>query len=210
MMIISETATAVSVVIAAFSFVYGVSAWKREFVGKRRFELAEEVLALAYEIEEIIGSIRSGFVYVPQPNDSGEKDQARSLADSIMERICSKQERFATFQSYKYRFKAMFGDDMGLSFSEIRDVRNEISISVEMLANDYWLPNREHGMDPDEIERHRDNKHRHESIIWNRGKDNDKIGPRVREAVSRIEDIVRKESLKQRSLLERLFSLGKV
>ena len=73
-MTISETATAISVVIAALSFVYGVSAWRREFVGKRRIELAEEVLALAYEIEEIIGSIRSGFVYVPQSNDSGGKD----------------------------------------------------------------------------------------------------------------------------------------
>ena len=140
MMTISETATAVSVVIAALSFVYGVSAWRREFVGKRRIELAEEVLALAYEIEEIIGSIRNRLVYVPQSNDSGEKDQARSLADSIMERICSSQERFATFQSYKYRFNAMFGDDIDLSFCEIMHVRNIIATSVEMLAKDYWPP----------------------------------------------------------------------
>ena len=209
-MTVSETATAISVVVAALSFVYGVSAWRREFVGKRRIELAEEVLALAYEIEEIIGSIRRRSIYVPQSNDSGDKDQARSLADSIMERICSSQERFATFHSYKYRFEAMFGDDIHLSFCEIRCVRNEIAYSVEMLAKDYWPPNREHGMDSVELEWHRKGKFQLECIIWNRGKDNDKIGPRVREAVSRFEDVVRKESIKQRSLLERLFSLGKV
>ena len=65
-------------------------------------------------------------------------------------------------------------------------------------------------MDSVELEWHRKGKFQLECIIWDRGKDNDKIGPRVREAVSRFEDVVRKESIKQRSLLERLFSLGKV
>ena len=124
-----------------------------------------------------------------------------------MERISSRRERFATFQSYKYRFKAMFGDDIDQSFNEIKDVMIAISISVEMLAKHYWPENKELGMDSDKRKQHLEEKNRHESIIWNKGKNFDEIGPRVREAVNRIKDVVRKESIKQRSLPERLFSL---
>ena len=45
---IADVITAVSVAIAALAFVVGVNAWRREFVGKRRIELAENVLALFY------------------------------------------------------------------------------------------------------------------------------------------------------------------
>ncbi len=51
---IADVITAVSVAIAALAFVVGVNAWRREFVGKRRIELAENVLALFYEAQDAI------------------------------------------------------------------------------------------------------------------------------------------------------------
>ena len=48
-MTIADAITAGSVLIAALSFMYGVSAWRREFIGKRHIELVETVLALFYE-----------------------------------------------------------------------------------------------------------------------------------------------------------------
>ncbi|TDI82488.1 MAG: hypothetical protein E2O80_02055, partial [Betaproteobacteria bacterium] len=55
--------SSISVLIAALTFIAGVSAWKREFVGKRRIELAETVLALFYEAEDAIKQIRSPFSF---------------------------------------------------------------------------------------------------------------------------------------------------
>jgi hypothetical protein len=60
-MTIAEVIAASSPAIAALSFLYGVFAWKREFVGKRRIELAEDVLAKFYEAAEAIRAIRSPF-----------------------------------------------------------------------------------------------------------------------------------------------------
>ncbi len=58
-MTIADAITAFSAAIAAISFVVGISTWRREFVGKRRIELAESVLALFYEAADAIQEIRS-------------------------------------------------------------------------------------------------------------------------------------------------------
>lgn len=48
----------VLVIIASIVAIYGIRAWRREFIGKRKIELAEEVLALFYETRDIIRYIR--------------------------------------------------------------------------------------------------------------------------------------------------------
>jgi hypothetical protein len=52
-----------AVTIASVVAIYGISAWKVEFLGKRRIELAEEVLALFYQVRDAIESIRGSFGY---------------------------------------------------------------------------------------------------------------------------------------------------
>ena len=56
--------SSVAVLIAALTFIAGVSAWRREFVGKRRIELAESVLAMFYEAEDVIKQIEIDAVAV--------------------------------------------------------------------------------------------------------------------------------------------------
>jgi len=43
-----EIINPISIIVAAGVAVYGVNAWRREHVGKRRRELAEDTLALFY------------------------------------------------------------------------------------------------------------------------------------------------------------------
>lgn len=59
----AEAITAASAAVTAVSVAWGISAWRREYVGKRRIELAESVLALFYEAEEAVKAIRSPFAY---------------------------------------------------------------------------------------------------------------------------------------------------
>ena len=47
---IALIAQAVAIISACWAIVSGVGAWKREFVGKRRIELAEEALSCFFEI----------------------------------------------------------------------------------------------------------------------------------------------------------------
>jgi hypothetical protein len=53
-----DIAQIVSVLVASLVAIRGIQAWRREFVGKRRIELAEEVLALFYQAKDAIGWIR--------------------------------------------------------------------------------------------------------------------------------------------------------
>ena len=52
---------ALPVCLAAIALIFGIDAWKREFVGKRRIELAEEVLAKFFEVKDAIAYIRNPF-----------------------------------------------------------------------------------------------------------------------------------------------------
>lgn len=42
---VADVAQSVSVILACMFTIYGIDSWRREFVGKRRMELADEILA---------------------------------------------------------------------------------------------------------------------------------------------------------------------
>src|SRR5690625_7611028 len=58
---IVELSSAVSVVTASLLGIGGVNAWRKETRFKRKYELAEKVLAKAYEAVDVIQLIRSPF-----------------------------------------------------------------------------------------------------------------------------------------------------
>lgn len=49
---LTNIAQAVAIISACWAIISGIGAWKREFLGKRRIELAEEVLATFFEIKD--------------------------------------------------------------------------------------------------------------------------------------------------------------
>jgi len=51
---ILDTIQALSLVIAAWAAIYGINAWRSEFVGKKRIDLAEDVLVRFYEARDAI------------------------------------------------------------------------------------------------------------------------------------------------------------
>ena len=52
---------AVSVMLACWAVISGIDAWKREFVGKRQIEIAEQTLAKFFELRDAIIYIRNPF-----------------------------------------------------------------------------------------------------------------------------------------------------
>ena len=51
----------VSIFRTCVTIILGVYAWRREFIGRRKIELAEDVLARFYEARDAIARIRSPF-----------------------------------------------------------------------------------------------------------------------------------------------------
>jgi hypothetical protein len=78
---------------ASIAAIFGINSWRREIRGRKRYELAEEVLALFYEAKERISAIRSIFGNVeegnsrkPNPNETPDEQKALNAAYVIIER----------------------------------------------------------------------------------------------------------------------------
>lgn len=186
--------TAISVAIAALSFVAGVSAWKREFVGKRRIELAESVLSLFYEAEDAIREIRSPFAGVGEgktrqhgENETEEVSELLDQAYVVFERYQKREQLFAQLRATRYRFMAAFGADTSKPFTELDGAIREILLAARMLGTHYWQRQGRVAMSEGEFKRHLEEMHRHEAVFWSIG--DDQMAERVHTTVGEVEAI---------------------
>jgi len=201
--------SALAVMIAALSFVAGVSAWKREFVGKRQIELAESVLAMFYEAEDAIREIRSPFSFGGEGKSRKraeyEHEEASQLLDQayvVFERYQKRERFFARLRSTRYRIMAAFGPSAAGPFDELSSVLNEILVAARMLGTHYWPRQGLVDMEPEEFDRHLADMRRQEAVFWYMGDEQDKIYPRVGAAVKKMEEITRKAVASRTSLLD--------
>ena len=205
-MTITDVITAISVAIAALAFVAGVNAWRREFIGKRRIELAENVLALFYEAQDAIREIRSPFSFGGEgstrkrsEHEREEETQFLDQAYVVFERYQKREKLFAELRSMKYRVMATFGSNAGESFDEINAILNEIFSAAHILGTHFWKRQGRVPMGDEEFQKHLAGMNKFEAIFWFQGEENDVIVPRVRIAVEKIEAIARKESMMKAS-----------
>jgi len=189
--------SSMSVVIASGTAIYGISAWKREFRGKRQIELAEETLALFYEAREAITNARSclgfaseGKTREPVDGETAAEKSARDAAYAIFERLQPHEELFSKLHAMRYRFMARFGVGAGAPFDELRKVRNEILFAARRLGR-LWAKDVTH-LGEKEQEAHYQGVQKYESIFWDTYDEaEDPINPRLDKAVSEVEMICR-------------------
>lgn len=202
---------AIAVVSACWAIVSGIGAWKREFIGKRRIELAEEALANYFEIRDAITFIRSpwssgseGSTRKRSARETQEESQLLDRGYIVFERYDSKKDIFVRFHTIKYRFMAVFGPETEDIFSETNATLNSIFASANMLATHYWQRQGRVQMAPDEFQKHLDEMHRHEGIFWDRYDENDEIRNQLGKIQSKLERVTKpcfEEPMKTYSIL---------
>ncbi|MCL4409458.1 MAG: hypothetical protein M1356_03920 [Gammaproteobacteria bacterium] len=192
-----------------------VTAWKHEFVGKRRIELAETVLALFYEAEDAIREIRSPFSFVGEGSSrkrsEGERQEESQLLDQayvVFERYQKREKLFAELKAMRYRCMASFGQKAAEPFDEISKILHEIFVSARMLGSHYWPRQGRAPMSDDEFQKHLEQMEKHEAVYWYMGEDKDEISPRVKQAVSKMEKIAQGVILSYPGPGKSLFSRG--
>lgn len=190
----ADMITAISALVAALSVLGGVTAWKREFIGKRRIELAEQVLAMFYEAEDAIRDLRN-----PVSFESESKSRTRALHESaeestlldrayvVFERYKKREEFFAQLRAIRYRFMATFGASAGQPFEGLSKILNDIFSAAHMLGRHYWPRQGRVQMTPDEFQKHLTEMYAHEAVFWYTAEANDPVIPRVRAATKAIE-----------------------
>lgn len=126
--------------VAAIATLLGVNAWRRQTVGKRKMELAEQVLASFYEAADMLNWARSPFSSssegVTRQADEPEGEDLKRIRDSYyvpIERLRSKSELLSKLHAQRYSFRALFGRDANLPFDAFWKLQNDIAFSARTL-----------------------------------------------------------------------------
>ncbi|HBH81592.1 MAG TPA: hypothetical protein DDY39_17330 [Nitrospira sp.] len=181
-----------AVTIASIVAIYGINAWKDEFIGKRRIELAEEVLAIFYQARDAIEAIRSSFGYEgegktrkPGPNEKPEHAEALDRAYVLIERYNKHNDVFSRLHALRYRFMAQFGAEASAPFDDLNGLINELLMAarhkVWLATVPEWSLRSEEAM-----EKHHQEWIANERIYYSGGKD-DPIAPRLAKIITDIE-----------------------
>ncbi len=209
----ADIISALGVLVAAITFAAGVSAWKREFIGERRIELAESVLAQFYEAEDAVKDIRNPFSFVGEGNtrqrSEGERQEESTLLDQayvVFERYKRHEKLFSHLRSMRYQCMATFGPKAAEPFNELFDVMNKIFSAARMLGSHYWPRQGRVQMTEKKFQEHLDGMHKHEAVFWSMGNDEDTIAQLVRAAVAKMEVITKDVVADQMTLMQKFWA----
>ncbi|HEX3857911.1 MAG TPA: hypothetical protein VHY30_11520 [Verrucomicrobiae bacterium] len=188
----------VSVIFACLSIVLGVDAWRREYVGKRKIELAEDVLTLFYQARDAVRRIRrpwsnssEGQNRKPTEHETPEEKNTLDRAYVAFERFEKEREIFTKIDVLRYRFMARFGQNTSKPFDDLRATVNDILFSAEILGTHYWQRQGRVKMTPEEFQNHLKEMHEHEANFWEGFSKEDPIKKRLEEAIKDLEKICR-------------------
>ena len=160
----------ISIILASWSVLYGIDAWRREHRGKRQIELAEETLALFYEAADAIRNIRCSLSFSSETDhvQRNEKEndaqfEARKRACIVFSRYEEYRELFSKIHSMRYRFMAQERKKKAEPFNELRNITNSILNSAHALAR-LWA--REHFRSDEDREKHEEHIAEYEAYFW--------------------------------------------
>ncbi|GAB5465302.1 MAG: hypothetical protein Kapaf2KO_07380 [Candidatus Kapaibacteriales bacterium] len=129
------------IIIASGVAIWGINSWRREAKWKRKYELAEEVLANFYEAFQAIRLIRSPFGYSNEgksrPKHEDETEENSRIYDSayvVRERYSRNKESLEKLQTLKYRFITLYGKDYEVHFEKFDQTVNRVFNASDELA----------------------------------------------------------------------------
>lgn len=178
---LADILQSMSVMFACWSVVAGIYAWRREFLGKRRIELAEETLEAFFAVRDAIAHIRTpisntneGSSRKKRDNETVEETEILNRAYTVFERHQAEEKVFIRFATLQYRFMAAFGKETEEIFTKVNRTVNRIFRAAQMLETYYWKspPVK---MEGNKLSKHLDNMRREENIIWDYYNEADEI-----------------------------------
>ena len=190
--ILRDIAVIIGIVIA----IYNINSWRREHIGKRKIELAEDTLTLFYEAVDVIHYLRCPGGFTSETEDikqmNGESEdayQARKNASVLLKRYNEHQELFSRIHAMRYRFMVQIGKEEAKPFDELRKIILELITSARRLSR-LWA--RSNFRTEEQWTKHQQDVEKYESVFWEDLPENDPINPRVRKVLLDIERICHK------------------
>lgn len=134
--------------IASITGIWAILTWRKEVKFKRKYELAEKVLANAYEAVAIINIIRSpasrsdeGQSRKRDKNETPKQTEQLNQLYVIIERYHNNNDSFKRLYAIRFQLKAVFGDKLEDSVSKILNKPKQIINTVNEYADTIKNPN---------------------------------------------------------------------
>lgn len=192
-----EVITQISAIVALWFAIYGIDSWRREHIGRKRTDTAEEALALMYEAADAIEHIRHPVSFGSEhgeiergESESEEQWQARRNANVAFVRYNQYQELFNKLHAMRYRFMALFGKEKAEPLIQLRRVVNEVLSAANALSR-LWP--RGHFRTDKQWENHQKQIEKYEAKFWSMMSEEDELANRVKDAVTAMESTARAE-----------------
>jgi hypothetical protein len=192
--IISSVIQSLSIIVASFTAMYGITSWRREAKWKRKYELAEEILSLFYECKDNFKVIRSpagnsseGQTRKRGENETSEETARLDNAYVFIERYQAVKAPFIKLATLRFRFMAIFGKQSGEPFLEISKILNTIFLAARRLGMQYWRDQGHNQFNDSEFQKHIRKMHENEKIVWMDFEETDEISKRINNCISEIE-----------------------
>jgi hypothetical protein len=131
-----ETLESIAVLVASIFAALGFNQWRKEIIGKRKIELAEEIVDIFSRLPNVIMNIRKPITFSDEGHSQVTDSQSPNLGHIVFERLAKHDEFFCHVDSIRYRFLAYFGNDKDKHFEDIRVVLGEIRSAAYMLKHD--------------------------------------------------------------------------
>lgn len=193
---LTEILRDITVIIGICIAIYNINSWRREHIGKRKIELAEDTLTLFYKVVDVIHYLRHPFGFTSETEDikrmNGESEdsyQARKNASVLLKRYNEHQELFSRIHAMRYRFMVQIGKEEAKSFDELRKITIELISSARRLSR-LWA--RSDFRTEEQWTKHQKDVEKYESVFWEGLPENDPINPRVKKVLLDIERICHK------------------
>ncbi|MFH4968760.1 hypothetical protein V8G61_11210 [Gaetbulibacter sp. M240] len=131
----------VGIIIASIVAVWGINSWRREAKWKRKYELAEEVLANMYEAHHAIRIIRSPIGFGNEGSSRSKNDNETPQQTEIYNQAYVARERFERnkkplekLHALKYRFIALYGKEYEKHFDKFSQTVHKIFFASDQIA----------------------------------------------------------------------------
>ena len=183
-----EIIKSVGIISASGVAIWGINSWRREAKWKRKYELAEDVLASFYEAHQVIQIIRSSIGSTNEgksrPKNEKETIQESQIYDQAYvcrERFERNRKSFDKLQSLKFRFIAIYGKEHEKDFNQFSLSVNKIFFASDQIA---WVKLGHYGEDKDFI---RETMKESRETLYYRNNNEDKIENELQDAIKSIE-----------------------
>ncbi len=174
---------------AAWQGWRSLSNWRKEAGGRRRLELAEEVLVKVYEVADALAEVRNPFGHLDEnmdregrANEEKRLQEYRDMYYPIFSRLGRHRGTVVSLRALRFRSRAIFGDGFQDALDQITVLYDEVAKAVAELY--YDLP-----WDGEQTEERFQRHVQLREIIWSSS--DDKFSSELNDRVTAIEKTLR-------------------